>query len=98
MQVAKDSAVSIHYTLKDDSGQVLDSSDDRKPLDYIQGASQIILGLEKALEGKAAGEELSVVVEPEDGYGTRDEQLVYEVPRSEFDWAKAIAWITANLI
>jgi FKBP-type peptidyl-prolyl cis-trans isomerase SlyD len=85
MQVAKDSVVSIHYTLKDDSGQVLDSSDDRDPLDYIQGTGQIIQGLEKALEGKAAGEELSVVIEPEDGYGTRDDSLVYEVPRSEFE-------------
>ena len=85
MQVAKDTVVSIHYTLKDDSGQVLDSSDGRDPLDYIQGASQIIPGLESALEGKAAGEELSVVIEPEEGYGARDEQLVYEVSRSEFE-------------
>ncbi|MDF1535976.1 MAG: peptidylprolyl isomerase [bacterium] len=85
MQVAKDSVVSIHYTLKDDSGQVLDSSDGRGPLDYIQGASQIIQGLEKALEGKKAGDELSVVIEPEDGYGARDESMVYEVPPSEFE-------------
>jgi FKBP-type peptidyl-prolyl cis-trans isomerase SlyD len=85
MQVAKDSMVSIHYTLKDDSDQVLDSSEGRDPLDYIQGASQIIPGLETALEGKGAGEELSVVIQPEEGYGTRDEDLVYEVPRSEFE-------------
>ena len=85
MQIAKDAVVSIHYTLKDDSDQVLDSSDGRDPLDYIQGTGQIIPGLETALEGKEAGEELSVVIEPEDGYGARDEQLVYEVERSEFE-------------
>ncbi len=85
MQVAKDSVVSIHYTLKGDSGEVLDSSEGRDPLDFIQGAGQIIQGLEKALEGKAAGDELSVVIEPEDGYGARDDSLVHEVPRSEFE-------------
>ena len=85
MQIGKDSVVSINYTLKDDSGEVLDTSDGREPLDYIHGSGQIIPGLENALEGKSQGEELSVVIEAENGYGTRDESLVHEVPKSEFE-------------
>jgi FKBP-type peptidyl-prolyl cis-trans isomerase SlyD len=85
MQIGKNSIVSIHYTLKDESGEVLDSSDGREPLDYVHGSGQIIPGLEGELEGKAAGDEFSVVIEPENGYGSRDDSLVHEVPRSEFE-------------
>ena len=85
MQVGTNSVVSIHYTLKDETGEVLDASEGREPLDYIHGSGQIIPGLENALEGKSQGEELSVVIEPENGYGTRDESLVHEVPKSEFE-------------
>jgi FKBP-type peptidyl-prolyl cis-trans isomerase SlyD len=85
MQIGTNSVVSIHYTLKDDTGEVLDASEGREPLDYIHGSGQIIPGLENALEGKSQGEELSVVIEAENGYGTRDESLVHEVPKSEFE-------------
>ena len=85
MQIGTDSVVSIHYTLKDETGEVLDASEGREPLDYIHGSGQIIPGLENALEGKSQGEDLSVVIEPENGYGTRDESLVHEVPKSEFE-------------
>ena len=85
MQIAKDSVVSIHYTLKDGSGEVLDTSDGREPLEYLQGAGQIIPGLESELEGKKAGDEFSVTIEPDQGYGSRDESLVHEVPKTEFE-------------
>lgn len=85
MQIGTNSVVSIHYTLKDETGEVLDASEGREPLDYIHGSRQIIPGLENALEGKSKGEELAVVIEPENGYGTRDESLVHEVPKSEFE-------------
>jgi FKBP-type peptidyl-prolyl cis-trans isomerase SlyD len=84
MKIDKDRVVSIHYTLKDESGEVIDTSSGRDPLNYVHGASQIISGMEKALEGLKAGEEISVVVEPQQGYGERDESLVYEVPRDQF--------------
>ncbi len=85
MQIAKNSIVSIHYTLKDEKGEVLDSSDGRDPLDYLHGAGQIIPGLENELEGRKPGDEFSVVIEPEEGYGSRDESLVHEVPKTEFE-------------
>ena len=90
MQVGRNSVVSIHYTLKDENGEVLDSSEGREPLDYLHGAGQIIPGLESELEGKKQGDEFSVVIEPERGYGSRDENLVHEVPKSEFDMSEEI--------
>jgi FKBP-type peptidyl-prolyl cis-trans isomerase SlyD len=84
MKIAHEKVVSIHYTLKNKEGTVLDSSSGSDPLAYLHGFGNIIPGLENALEGKAKGEKLSVTVEPEQGYGARDEQLVQAVPRSAF--------------
>ena len=84
MKIGKDNMVSIHYTLRDEAGEIIDSSRDHNPLDYIQGAGQIVPGMEKALEGKNSGDEMSVVVEPEEGYGRRDESLVHKVSKKEF--------------
>jgi FKBP-type peptidyl-prolyl cis-trans isomerase SlyD len=84
MVIARDKVVLIHYTLTNASGQTLDSSSGRDPLAYLHGKGNIIPGLEQALEGKQAGDKLSVRVEPTDGYGVRDETLVQQVPRRQF--------------
>lgn len=84
MQVAKDKVVSIDYTLTDDEGSVLDTSKGRAPLAYLHGAGNIIPGLEKALEGKQAGEQVNVRVAPAEAYGERDEALSQDVPMDMF--------------
>ena len=84
MQIAENSVVSIEYTLKDDSGNVLDTSEGGDALSYLHGAGNIIPGLENALAGKNAGEELSVTVAPEQAYGQRNEQLIQVVSRELF--------------
>jgi len=84
MQIAKDSVVQIHYTLKNDAGDVLDSSQGSDPLAFLQGHGNLISGLENALEGKRAGDKLNVSIAPADGYGLRDESLIQDVPRSAF--------------
>jgi FKBP-type peptidyl-prolyl cis-trans isomerase SlyD len=84
MQIAQDKVVLIHYTLTDDGGKVLDSSSGGDPLAYLHGQGNIIPGLEKALEGKQAGDKLNVRVEPAEGYGVRDDSLVQQVPRRAF--------------
>jgi FKBP-type peptidyl-prolyl cis-trans isomerase SlyD len=73
--------VLIHYTLKDDDGKVIDSSDGGEPLAYIQGHGNLVPGLEKALEGKKDGDTAAVTLPPGDGYGTRNEALVQRVPK-----------------
>jgi FKBP-type peptidyl-prolyl cis-trans isomerase SlyD len=81
VEIAADRVVTIHYTLRDDSGDVLDSSSGGEPLAYIQGHSNLVPGLEKALEGKEDGNTLTVAVAPGDGYGVRDETLIQRVPK-----------------
>jgi FKBP-type peptidyl-prolyl cis-trans isomerase SlyD len=85
MLIAKDSVVSIDYTLTDSDGTVLDSSKGQKPLEYLHGSGNIIPGLEEALEGKGTGDSFKVSVPPEKGYGTRNEALSQKVPRKMFD-------------
>jgi len=74
----------MHYTLTDDSGEVLDSSSGRDPLAYLHGHSNIIPGLEKALEGKEAGYKSKVTVAPAEGYGEKNPEAVIEAPREHF--------------
>lgn len=85
MQVQDKAIVGIHYTLKNDAGETLDSSEGRDPLHYLHGGGGIIKGLESALEGKEPGEELDVTIEPEEGYGPHREELVQDVPKSAFE-------------
>ncbi len=85
MQIANNKIVTLDYILKDSEGQVIDSSEGQENFVYLHGASNIVPGLEKALTGKKIGVEFDVTVSPEDGYGTRDEALVDEVPRAMFN-------------
>jgi FKBP-type peptidyl-prolyl cis-trans isomerase SlyD len=80
MQVGSQKAVTIHYVLKDDDGEVLDSSEKREPLTYLHGTGSVVPGLEKALEGKAVGDAVNVTLTPDEGYGPRDERLVRNMP------------------
>jgi len=84
MQISKHKVVTLDYTLTNDDGEVLDTSKGQEPLAYIHGTGFMIPGLERALEGKLEGDSLSVTVEPRDGYGERDEELVKVVERSMF--------------
>lgn len=90
MKIAKDFVVSMHYTLRDQAGNVLDSSSGRDPLFFLQGHGNIIPGLEKALEGLAVGDHLNVSVAPEDGYGLREEELQQEIPISAFSGVEKV--------
>ena len=84
MQIAPNSVVTLHYTLKDNEGNLIDQSDDGSFL-YLHGAMNIIPGLENALLDKAAGDELSVSISPEEGYGVKDPERIQEVPKDMFE-------------
>lgn len=77
--------VSMHYTLTDNDGKVLDSSEGAEPLDYLHGAGNIIPGLETALIGKVADDALKVTVEPKEGYGELIPELIQKVNKSAFE-------------
>ncbi|MDH5710084.1 MAG: peptidylprolyl isomerase [Gammaproteobacteria bacterium] len=84
MQIENEKVATLHYTLKDNEGNIIDQSDDGSFV-YLHGAFNIIPGLETALTGKKAGDELSVKVTPEDAYGVRSEEHVQEVPKEMFE-------------
>ena len=75
--------VSMEYTLTVD-GEVLDSSKDAGPLEFLAGYDNIVPGLEREMIGMKIGESKDVLVLPVDGYGEFDEDAFMEVPRSEF--------------
>lgn len=84
MQVEKHKVVTIDYTLTNDEGNVLDSSEGQGPLAFIHGIGNIIKGLEDALEGRPVGDSFSVRVDPENAYGLRNESLSQKVNKSLF--------------
>ncbi len=84
MQIADQCVARFHYTLRNDAGEVLDSSEGQEPLAYLHGAGNIVSGLEQALAGKGEGEQFQVSVQPEEGYGPKHEGLIEEVPREAF--------------
>ena len=90
MAIAQDSVVTLHYTLKDDTGEVLDSSSSGEPLAYLHGHGNLVPGLERELTGKNTGDKLSVKISPVDGYGEFDKALIQRVPRRALKGIKNI--------
>ncbi len=88
MKITKHSVAAIHYTLKDNTGEVLDSSEGREPLYYLHGEGNLIPGMEEGLEGQEKGNKLQLTIAPEKGYGLRDEKMIQKIPRSAFGGEK----------
>jgi FKBP-type peptidyl-prolyl cis-trans isomerase SlyD len=90
MTIANGKVVTIHYTLTDENGATIDSSQGGEPLVYLHGADNIIPGLENALNGKNTGDSLDVTIAPENAYGPHVPEMVQEVPRSAFEGVDSI--------
>ncbi|RPI02833.1 MAG: peptidylprolyl isomerase [Calditrichaeota bacterium] len=90
MQIENQMVVSLHYTLTDQNGNILDSSDRDEPLSFLTGAEQIIPGLEKEILGMKLGEKKRVVVMPEEAYGERDERMVQEIKKKMIPHAERL--------
>ncbi len=84
MEITNGTVVSMDYALRNDEGTILDQSQPEQPLSYLHGHKNIIPGLESALEGKSAGDEVEVRVSPEDGYGEKNPALEQAVPIDRF--------------
>ena len=80
VKVQDKKVIAIEYTLKDDDGQLLDTSEGRAPLVYLHGAGNIVPGLEKALDGAEVGQTVDVTVPSGEGYGSYDESNIRNVP------------------
>lgn len=84
MKIARECVALFHYTLKNDGGEILDTSEGEAPMAYLHGEHNIVEGLENAMEGKEAGDKFEVTVEPAEAYGEYDESLVQPIPREQF--------------
>ena len=88
MLVSKHKTVTIHYTLRDDQGTIIEESRGREPVTYVHGSGAMLSGLEQVLDGKRAGESLSVTLSPSQAFGYRREELIQTLPRNRFDTEK----------
>lgn len=84
MQISNEKVATLNYLLADSDGKTIDAVNDASFV-YLHGANNIIPGLENALEGKSKGDKVSVVIEPEDAYGERDDARIEQVPKSMFE-------------
>lgn len=88
MSITNNSVVSFHYTLRDDEGTTLDTSDGNDAFAYIQGMGMIVPGLEQQMEGKKTGDKFKAVVPPGLGYGEFNKDLLQSVPLDKFGGQK----------
>ncbi len=84
-KIEPNSVISIHYVLRNDEGDILDSSEGQEPLSYLHGAQNIIPGLEAALEGLSVSDKFEVTVQPEQGYGELNPEMIQQVPVAAFE-------------
>ncbi|WP_029407725.1 peptidylprolyl isomerase [Thiomicrorhabdus sp. Milos-T2] len=85
MKIKKGSRVTFHYELRDDKGNVLDSTFGGEPVIYIQGEGEIIEGLEEFMQGEEPGFEAKVSIPPEKAYGLTNDDLVVFAGPENFD-------------
>ncbi len=81
MKAEKGSRVKVHYTGTLKNGEIFDSSKGRNPLEFVVGAGQMIRGFDKGVVGMSPGEERIMTLAPEDAYGERREDLLFQVSR-----------------
>ena len=91
MKIADRCVVAFHYTLTNDQGERLDSSEGSEPLQYLHGFSGIIPGLEREMAGRDAGDSFQATIAPEDAYGEVDPSLVQEVPLDALSQIEGLA-------
>ncbi len=84
MTISTNSVVTFHYTVRDEDGVQLDSSEGQAPLTYLHGANNIVPGLERALAGHRVGDKLQVQIDPAEAYGEYHDSLVEAVPLEAF--------------
>jgi FKBP-type peptidyl-prolyl cis-trans isomerase SlyD len=81
--VTKDSVVAIEYKLTVENNPV--DASEGEPLVFLQGHGNIIPGLEAAVMGMNVGDEKTVSIQPDQGYGLYEEELIQTIPTSAFD-------------
>ena len=102
-RVSKDHVVAFHYALREvrPDGTVshwLESSFGRQPLIYLHGHNNVVPGLEAGMDGKKAGDQLSVTLAPDQAYGPRTSNEVLRVPIKHLAQAPAAKHLKPGVI
>jgi FKBP-type peptidyl-prolyl cis-trans isomerase SlyD len=84
MSVEMNKVIKFNYTLKDDGGTILDSSENKEPLSYLKGANTILPKLEETLNGMIIGSKKNVKLEAKEAYGEYKEEAVQVVKKEQF--------------
>ncbi|SDP72893.1 FKBP-type peptidyl-prolyl cis-trans isomerase SlyD [Rhodoferax sp. OV413] len=83
MKIEKNTAVTLRYKVADAKGKLIEAPKD--PMVYLHGGyNNTLPKIEEALEGRVAGYQVTLNLQPEDAFGLRDETLVRSIPKSEF--------------
>ncbi len=89
--VAAGMVVEIDYTIKDDNGELLDSTSDTDPLRYVHGGNKLLRGLQEALEGKSPGDTVKVTLTPDQAYGEHDPDNTMNLEAPLFDTSAGLS-------
>jgi FKBP-type peptidyl-prolyl cis-trans isomerase SlyD len=83
MDIGKDTVVTLRYKVADAQGKLLEEA--KEPMAYLHGGyNNTLPKIEEALAGKSAGFQTTLLLQPEDGFGLRDESLAQTMPRRDF--------------
>lgn len=82
-EIAENKVGIFHYTLTNDAGEIMDTSDGQDPLPYLHGAGNIIPGLEAHMLGKKVGDTFNAIIPPAEAYGEFNDEAFIEVPKSQ---------------
>src|SRR5690554_5133889 len=88
MNISKNTVVQLHYSLFDEDGTLIEKTEADQPVAYLHGHKNMLENFEKELNGKAAGEQVSFTLTPEQAYGSRKEDAVARVPVKHLQGAK----------
>ncbi len=84
LRIGPDREVTLHFALKLENGEVVDSTEGKAPATFRVGDGNLLPGFESALFGFKAGDKRSVQVLPEQGFGQPNPQNVQVMPRAQF--------------
>lgn len=100
MKIGPNTFVEMHYELFTASGELLETTQEDGPVRYVHGDEEILPGLEAALEGHGAGDEVRVTLSAQDAYGDYNPEGLVSVPRQQFDDDADLepdTWITVTV-
>ncbi len=84
LSIDENRVVSLHYQLSNGFGEIIDSSLGGLPLVYMHNTNALLPSLERELTGAYKGDNLDIVIYPEDGYGYANEELIQELDKDAF--------------